>query len=484
MPLGSGLTHVQHVVAVSSCKGGVGKSTVAVNLALALARQGNRVGLLDLDIYGPSLPTLLHIEGEGEGGREGRDRSFAILDYANVLSLFSPFPSSLPPSLPSSDRAIRPSPRNPKFIQPLLYPSSFPSSSPSSPSFPLPFPLKHLSFGHVKPSPSLPGAGGGEAAVLRGPLASKVVTQLLLCTEWGELDFLLLDLPPGTGDVQITVNQSMGGRAGGREGGVSGAVVVTTPQELAVVDVVKGVRMMEGMKVPTLACVINMAYFVCGNCQEKHYVFGGGGGGGGGVKERIRGAMMVGKEKGGGREQGGILSEEAFFELPLSPAVSQGNDRGRPVMMMEEGEVVGEEAGREGGQAAVQGVYFNLATRVAEEMFRRWYEGKVVPSVDYDEKNDVIVMRVFTKEAARLIRLQPADVRWSDPRTGEALKEGGGEKGVRVTPVKFEKKGSYGVSVLWSDGHYASIYTYEALERMAARIAAEKDEEKTLIKMK
>jgi len=347
----------------------------------------------------------------------------------------------------------------------------------------LPFPVKHLSFGHVKPSPSLPGAGGGEAAVLRGPLASKVVNQLLLCTEWGELDFLLLDLPPGTGDVQITVNQSMGGRAGGREGGLSGAVVVTTPQELAVVDVVKGVRMMEGMKVPTLACVVNMAYFVCGSCQEKHYVFGGGGGGGD-VKERIRGAMTVGKEKEGGREEEGVLSEEAFFELPLSPAVSRGNDRGRPVMMMEEGEMGGEEGGREGGQAAVQGVYFKLATRVAEEMFRRWYDGKVVPLVEYNDKNDVIVMRIFSKEAARQIRLRPADVRWSDPRTGEALKEGGEEKGAKVTPVTFEKKGNYGVSVLWSDGHYASIYTYEALERMAARIAAEKEEGENLIKMK
>ena len=303
----------------------------------------------------------------------------------------------------------------------------------------------------------------------------------MLCTEWGELDFLLLDLPPGTGDVQITVNQSVGGREGGREGGVSGAVVVTTPQELAVVDVVKGVRMMEGMKVPTLACVVNMAYFVCGKCEEKHYIFGGGGGeggGGGGVKERIRGAMMVGKEKEGGREDEGVLPEEAFFELPLSPAVSRGNDSGKPVMMMEEGEAVGGEGGRAGGQAAVQGVYFSLATRVAEELFRRRYGGKVLPSVNYDEKKKMIVMRVFTKEAARQISLRPADVRWSDPRTGEALKEGGGEERVKVTPVKFEKKGSYGVSVLWSDGHYASIYTYEALERMAARISAEKEKEK------
>jgi len=309
----------------------------------------------------------------------------------------------------------------------------------------------------------------------------------LLCTEWGELDFLLLDLPPGTGDVQITVNQSVGGREGGREGGVSGAVVVTTPQELAVVDVVKGVRMMEGMKVPTLACVVNMAYFVCGKCEEKHYIFGGGGGeggGGGGVKERIRGAMMVGKEKEGGREDEGVLPEEAFFELPLSPAVSRGNDSGKPVMMMEEGEAVGGEGGRAGGQAAVQGVYFSLATRVAEELFRRRYGGKVLPSVNYDEKKKMIVMRVFTKEAARQISLRPADVRWSDPRTGEALKEGGGEERVKVTPVKFEKKGSYGVSVLWSDGHYASIYTYEALERMAARISAEKEKEKESIKMK
>ncbi|EWM23827.1 mrp-like protein [Nannochloropsis gaditana] len=320
-PLGSGLSHVQNIVAVSSCKGGVGKSTVAVNLALALAKQGNRVGLLDVDIYGPSLPTLLHVKG-GRGGR---------------------------PSLPP---------------QPQIHPTlTLPSSLLRHllPPFP---PLKHLSFGHVKPSPALPGAGGVEAAVLRGPLASKVVTQLLLSTEWGELDYLLLDLPPGTGDVQITVTQAVGG-GGGREGGLNGAVVVTTPQELAMVDVVKGVRMLEEMQVPTLACVVNMAYFVCDACDAQHHVFGGKEG-----KERLKARVRGAMRGEGGREGAGeVLTEEGFFELPLSPAVSRGNDTGRPVMMEDGGEG-GREGGKKGGREAIQQVYFALATRVAEEIFR------------------------------------------------------------------------------------------------------------------
>jgi Mrp family chromosome partitioning ATPase len=185
----SATRHVEHVVAVSSCKGGVGKSTVAVGLALSLAKRGLRVGLLDADIYGPSLPAML------------RPRD---------------------PAVRKADR--------PGVVHPLIGPHG----------------LKMLSFGFVSPSAGVQGAGGRGAAVLRGPIASRVVTQLVAGTEWGDLDYLIVDMPPGTGDVQITLCQSLP---------LTGAVVVTTPHDLSLTDAAKGIAMFQNLKVPTLALV-------------------------------------------------------------------------------------------------------------------------------------------------------------------------------------------------------------------------------------
>ena len=149
------LAHVEHVIAVSSCKGGVGKSTVAVNLAMTLARQGLRVGIVDADIYGPSLPFMIQPE----------------------------------------DVTVKRSPTNDKHVLPLAA-SGMPN-------------LKFLSFGHVNPKAGVAGAGGRGAAIMRGPIVSRVINQLITSTEWGNLDYLLVDMPPGTGDVQITITQSV-----------------------------------------------------------------------------------------------------------------------------------------------------------------------------------------------------------------------------------------------------------------------------------
>lgn len=186
----SALAGVRNIIAVSSCKGGVGKSTVAVNLAFTLAKRGLRVGLLDADIYGPSLPYMVK---------------------------------------PLSD-VVRRSRTNPKNILPLEAAHD----------------LKMLSFGHVNPKAGVQGAGAKEAAVLRGPVASKVVTQMVVGTEWGELDYLVVDMPPGTGDIQITLSQCLP---------FTGAVIVTTPHHLSLVDAAKGVAMFQHMQIPTLALV-------------------------------------------------------------------------------------------------------------------------------------------------------------------------------------------------------------------------------------
>ncbi|ETP32736.1 hypothetical protein, variant 4 [Phytophthora nicotianae P10297] len=239
----SSLAHVSDIIAVSSCKGGVGKSTVAVNLAFSLAKRGARVGILDADIYGPSLPTMVSPE----------------------------------------DCTIRQSKKIKNFVEPVDYEG-----------------VKCMSFGFVNQH-AAPGAGGVGAAVMRGPMVSKLVDQLILGTEWGDLDYLVVDMPPGTGDIQISLSQQMA---------ISAAVVVTTPQRLSFVDVEKGIAMFEDLKVKTAAVVENMSYFDCSHGQ-RHYPFGPG-----------HTQELVDK-----------YNMKNVFKLPISEQFSASADSGRPFVL-------------------------------------------------------------------------------------------------------------------------------------------------------
>ena len=207
------LANVQHVIAVSSCKGGVGKSTVSVNLALTLARRGLRVGLVDADIYGPSLPLMIKPQ----------------------------------------DSTVRKSSARSNWVRPLI------SKECKN--------LKFLSFGHVNPKAGVAGAGGKGAAIMRGPVVSRVINQLVTATEWGQLDYLIIDMPPGTGDIQITLTQSLS---------LTGSIVVTTPHPLSTIDASKGLQMFDSLHVPVLALVENMSYFKC-DMGKNYYPFGRGG---------------------------------------------------------------------------------------------------------------------------------------------------------------------------------------------------------------
>ena len=240
--LGPGLQNVKHVIAVYSCKGGVGKSTIATNLAYQLASSTSggygRVGLLDLDVYGPSLPLLVQ----------------------------------------PTDPTVRQCP--PHIGEGMIEPISHAG-------------VKLMSLGYVSPNSGVPGSGSDpnnspSAAVLRGPMAGRVVSQLLKGTNWGELDVLLLDLPPGTGDVQLTVCQSLS---------LSGAVAVSTPSNLAWADVMKGVSMFGELGVDTLALVENMAYFVCEG-GGRHYPFGRAKSAMGGKKEEEEKVVVTGVQAG------------------------------------------------------------------------------------------------------------------------------------------------------------------------------------------
>lgn len=228
------LPNVKNIIAVASGKGGVGKSTTAVNLALALASEGASVGVLDADIYGPSLPMMLGIEGRPE----------------------SPDGQSMNPMQGHGMQA------------------------------------NSIGFLIEQDNPM----------VWRGPMATSALEQLLRQTNWQDLDYLIVDMPPGTGDIQLTLSQRVP---------VTGAVIVTTPQDIALLDAKKGLKMFEKVGIPILGIVENMGIHICSNCGHEEHIFGAGGG------ERMA------KEYG----------VEVLGSLPLDIAIREQADSGRPTVV-------------------------------------------------------------------------------------------------------------------------------------------------------
>ena len=225
---------VRHVVAVASGKGGVGKSTTSANFALALASLGLKVGLLDADVFGPSVPRLFGLEG-----------------------------------------------RRPDIVDQKLIPIEVAG-------------LRLMSIGFL--------VDDGAPMIWRGPMVMGAVTQLLRDVDWGDLDVLVVDMPPGTGDTQLTLAQQVP---------LAGAVIVSTPQDLALIDARRGVAMFEQTGVPILGVVENMSYFVCPNCGTRHDVFA----------------------HGGARAEAEKLGVPFLGEVPLTMAIREGSDGGRPIVL-------------------------------------------------------------------------------------------------------------------------------------------------------
>ncbi len=226
---------VNKIIAVSSGKGGVGKSTVAVNLACTAAQSGLRTGLLDADVYGPSLPTLLGISSKPTATSNG------------------------------------------------LVPIEK-------------FGLKTMSIGFLVDS--------GQPLIWRGPIVHKALEQLLGDTHWGQLDILFVDLPPGTGDVQLTLAQKFV---------INGALVVTTPQDIALADVRRGAVMFQKINVPVLGIIENMSYYTCGNCGHLSHPFG----------------------EGGGQREANLLGLPLLGYIPLDPRILEQSDAGIPIVVAE-----------------------------------------------------------------------------------------------------------------------------------------------------
>jgi len=226
---------VKNLIAVGSGKGGVGKTTVSVNLAITLARAGHKVGLMDADVYGPNVPLMMGV----------RATPHAVGERIQPIEKFG---------------------------------------------------VKVMSMGFLNP--------GDKPLVWRGPMLHSVIQQFLRGVDWGQLDYLIIDLPPGTGDVQLTLIQTAP---------LTGAVVVTTPSDVSLEDARKAIHMFQQVRVPILGLVENMSYLQCPHCNERIDVF----------------------SYGGGRKTAETMNVHFLGELPLDPAVRIGGDSGQPVALKE-----------------------------------------------------------------------------------------------------------------------------------------------------
>ncbi|GAB0496640.1 hypothetical protein MMPV_007953 [Pyropia vietnamensis] len=365
------LDRVGAIIAVASCKGGVGKSTTAVNLAFSLAAAGASVGLMDADIYGPSLPTM-----------------------------------------------VKPDSPQVEFVDGGIKPLTCRG-------------VRLMSFGYVNES----------SAIMRGPMVANMLTQLLTTTQWGELDYLVLDLPPGTGDIQLTLSQVVS---------MTAAIHVTTPQLLSFVDVVKGLDMFAKLNVPSVAVVENMAYFTAPDTGVRHELFGRG------HRHRLSSAF-------------GIATSVA---VPIDPLLCERSDAGVPYVVAHP-------------DSETAAIYADLAGSVVREVAKVQHGGLQTPVITYDkETNELVIVVGGGKGDAEASsdggaapaasstgserveqRLWPAALR-RQCRCAKCIDEWTGEQVLRpeevsesIKPVEMAPVGNYALQVSWTDGHQ-SIFPY------------------------
>ncbi len=345
------LSNVQSVIAISACKGGVGKSTLASFFSRALQRSGFKVGLMDLDIYGPSLPTLMN--------------------------------------RPHADVAIIDERIMPVEVDGLLT----------------------MSLGYIL---------GDAPAVLRGPLVSTYTSQLIHQTEWGPLDFLIIDLPPGTGDIQLTLLQQVQ---------LDGAIIITTPQTLSLVDVARGILMFEKLHVPVLGIVENLSYFICDGCGKQHFLFGNGTGD---LQKRF-GLPILAK-------------------IPLLSNFQNASTR---------------TAG-----ADYDDIWKPLIDQIQREIGKRRANALSAPELKIQENKLVVDWKDGTYSSIPLIKLRRACqcAYCVDELTGEpVLKPEEVPEDIKIE--QFQILGHYAVSIFWSDGHTSSIYPWDFLKKLSLTIS-------------
>lgn len=342
----SGLEEVGSIIAVASCKGGVGKSTIAAGIASELAHRGHRVGLLDADIFGPSMPTLFNLHGQPLTAGRG-----------NLLA--------------------------PVMVGPLAV----------------------MSFGFWL---------GDAPAVMRGPMVTNYVQQFLHGVAWGALDYLLLDLPPGTGDIHLTITQAIQ---------LDGAVIVTTPQALAITDVGKGILMFDKVEVPVLGVIENMSHYIDtdGRCN---YVFG----------------------KGGGQSLAQRFGVPLLCQIPLVPTAYGGTFESY--------------AADEGLATAADEVIMALGRSKAKVQPK--------PEVAFDEHAITVSWEDGTADTVsnRELRVNCRCARCVNEFSGEQLLD------VEHIPADIRADevrvvGNYALAVTWSDGHSTGLFPYRTIKSLA-----------------
>ncbi|MCY4238191.1 MAG: Mrp/NBP35 family ATP-binding protein [Rhodospirillaceae bacterium] len=266
---GAGLNDVAHIVAVASGKGGVGKSTTAANIALALQAEGARVGLLDADIYGPSMPRMMGVSG-------------------------------------------KPTTADGKILDPMIGHG-----------------VKLMSMGFLVDEET--------PMIWRGPMVMGAMQQMMKDVDWGSLDVLIVDMPPGTGDVQLTLAQTAP---------LAGAIIVSTPQDIALLDARKGLNMFRKVDVPVLGIIENMSYFQCPHCGERTEIF----------------------SHGGARDEATSLGIDFLGEIPLDIRIRQASDCGQPIIVTEPG-------------SAYTGAYRDIASRILNRLNARSSGQRSAPKI-------------------------------------------------------------------------------------------------------
>jgi len=357
-PKAAGVPGVKHLIAVASGKGGVGKSTTAVNLALGFMANGLKAGILDADIYGPSQPRLLGLSG----------RPTPIADGSKLRPMEG-------------------------------------------------WGLKAMSMGFL--------VDEGTPVVWRGPMLVSALNQMLREVAWGDLDVLVIDMPPGTGDVQLSMAQQVP---------LAGAVIVSTPQDLALIDARKGLNMFRKVDVPVLGIIENMSYFVCTKCGERHEIFG----------------------HGGAESEAEKLGVPFLGGVPLHIDIRARSDAGQPITATEPESIHAQ-------------VYRDLAAKVWSEIEAA--TGKRTPAPKLETSDEGRVLKVTFADghgydlSAEMLRVMSpsAEVQGHSPEQRVTV---GGKRNVRITG--FDQVGNYAAKIVFDDGHSSGIYTWPYLEMLGS----------------